>query len=1383
MDLHVTLASAPPIAFPPGEIVLDTRVVGTGAVLAERLAAAGYPGPFTVDGRPLADLVPFSAGFAPGAVIVCGAAPGPCAETSLPHLAFVVHTGPDAGQVVPLTRGSYVIGRAAAAITITDPAISRRHALLTVTGDSIVLEDLGSANGTFVDGARVATAAITSTADLRIGASRCRLRLLDDPGWTPGDPPHVLEPLDIAADLPARPSRLLILTALLPLVLGVVLALTTGMWFFLAFSALSAVTGVVPLMTYRRKAAVFADAVRAATGRDRARRELAAPDPGQTALDAVRATRRPPSGASGTPGPARGPVLLRLGRADQPANLTAGRADGPFEPPVLDGVPLLLACPEPGATGDGARMPPFTITGDAEPVLGVTRALLLQAAHPRSGAPNLVCWGPARDLPHPARFLPNVHLTHDRGLLASLAAQPVLLLVFQFSDDLPGIAGAAPVVVIRIDPCPRSSRAVPGADAVPLGPALVLTAGTARASMGDRDHRVLPDGVSARTFERTARMLGRGTALHPVSPAREGWAGPSAGSTLPASASFWSDDLMPDTLARAAADRWTTSDGGHLAAEVGRSVVGPLRIDLVTDGPHLLVVGTTGSGKSEFLRTLVLGLARNQPPEHLTVLLVDYKGGSGLGPLASLPHCVGSLTDLSSESTGRALTSLRAELRYRERLCAGSSAQDLDDLRRVAPAACPPRLVVVVDEFRMLSDDVPTALPDLLKIASLGRSLGVHLVLATQRAQGAVTPDLRANVTSSVLLRVQTPMESQDLLGSSEAADLPVATPGRAFLRRGSEVPIAFQVASSSEVPAADGNPGWQDLASHIRGASAGPARPAARPGHSPGGVLEQAVDALRSAAGGSSAPRPRRPVLPSLPRVLTSTACTGFRPVTAENVAADGDIAGSLTPGDRPRRGGVALGVADLPDQQDQRLLLWRPADHSHLALIGLPGSGATQALAVIASRLPGVDPDAHLYVLDGDSSLTGCSRAPQVGAYVRPDETKRAGRVLERLVDLGAGRPGDRPRIVLVITGWGRWNSQFRQGRFARAEEDLHALVRDGAARGVTVCIGGDRELTTARFFALLPNRVYLPFGAHQETTMTWPKMPPMDAVEGRGFAQGRITGVQGEGTCQLVLEAVRPDPITSPARAPFPVHPLPSAVDITRLHRRRAVEPRRGSIDLPLGLSGDDLDPYAISLRRGEIFLVLGHPRTGRTTALRVLEDSASRLRPRPTVLAPSPGTPAAESLRYWRDLAERTTRPPAGDVLLLVDDADHLPADVHQVLAGLVAQGAAAVLAAAPGPSLMTRVPLTAQVRGQGRGLVLSPRSPGDGDVLGVRLDSEGSPVPGRGYACDLPAVVEIQVATCPADRHTTDSTADCTAAGLRTPAVPPTAFWRAPSSGS
>jgi S-DNA-T family DNA segregation ATPase FtsK/SpoIIIE len=140
---------------------------------------------------------------------------------------------------------------------------------------------------------------------------------------------------------------------------------------------------------------------------------------------------------------------------------------------------------------------------------------------------------------------------------------------------------------------------------------------------------------------------------------------------------------------------------------------------LVGDGPHLLVAGTTGSGKSELLQALVLGLAARRSPRDLALALVDFKGGASFGPCSALPHVVGQVTDLDAGLAGRALAGLRAELHRRERLLADRGAADLAALAGHPDA--PPRLVVVIDEFRALADDLPEFLPGLLRVAAQGR--------------------------------------------------------------------------------------------------------------------------------------------------------------------------------------------------------------------------------------------------------------------------------------------------------------------------------------------------------------------------------------------------------------------------------------------------------------------------------------------------------------------------------------------------------------------------------------------------------------------------------------------------------------------------------------
>ncbi|WP_253908656.1 FtsK/SpoIIIE domain-containing protein, partial [Arthrobacter sp. H41] len=263
--------------------------------------------------------------------------------------------------------------------------------------------------------------------------------------------------------------------------------------------------------------------------------------------------------------------------------------------------------------------------------------------------------------------------------------------------------------------------------------------------------------------------------------------------------------------------RWReTQHSSGLGCPIGVDAKGALLFDLTREGPHLLVAGTTGSGKSEFLRTLLLGIAANHSPARVTFLLIDFKGGSGLGKLARLPHTVGFLSDLSTESVTRSLISLRAELSRREAILAAHGAQDISELSSQAGHAMP-RLLVVIDEFRMLTDEVPGSAQGLMKIATLGRSLGLHLVMATQRPQGAITPDIRANVTTAVAFRVQTAMDSQDIVGSSAAAVIPVTLPGRAIIRVGSGSPTPFQAASLSLGRTQATASGVEELDAHLR--------------------------------------------------------------------------------------------------------------------------------------------------------------------------------------------------------------------------------------------------------------------------------------------------------------------------------------------------------------------------------------------------------------------------------------------------------------------------------------------------------------------------------------------------------------------------------------
>jgi S-DNA-T family DNA segregation ATPase FtsK/SpoIIIE len=222
---------------------------------------------------------------------------------------------------------------------------------------------------------------------------------------------------------------------------------------------------------------------------------------------------------------------------------------------------------------------------------------------------------------------------------------------------------------------------------------------------------------------------------------------------------------------------------------------GPFTVDIVRDGPHGLVAGTTGAGKSELLQTLIASLAVGNRPDEMTFVLVDYKGGAAFKDCNHLPHTVGMVTDLDGHLTTPALTSLAAELHRREHQLKRADAKDIEEyLERIAPGDEPmPRLLIVIDEFAAMVSELPDFVTGIVDIARRGRSLGVHLILATQRPAGVVTSDIKANTNLRIALRVTDAGDSSDVIEGPNAAHISKATPGRGYARLGHSSLIPFQ--------------------------------------------------------------------------------------------------------------------------------------------------------------------------------------------------------------------------------------------------------------------------------------------------------------------------------------------------------------------------------------------------------------------------------------------------------------------------------------------------------------------------------------------------------------------------------------------------------------
>lgn len=342
--------------------------------------------------------------------------------------------------------------------------------------------------------------------------------------------------------------------------------------------------------------------------------------------------------------------------------------------------------------------------------------------------------------------------------------------------------------------------------APPPSCAAVLTLSSptrARLTFGDRSQEVEVEAVSeAQAGEIIALLAQRaaetgGPREEPVPPLRELLPRPDpAGSGLPAVIGV---------------------DG-----VIGGGGAGPVGVDLVRDGPHAIVIGVTGSGKSELLTTWVASLAATHPPDKVSFLLVDFKGGRTFDALLPLPHVTGVLTDLDEVAALRAIESLRAEVRYRESALAARGARDIGEASDALS-----RLVVVVDEYAALVATHPRLHELFADLAARGRALGIHLVLASQRAGGVFREAVLSNAPLRLSLRVTDPADSRAVLGVDDAASLSgrAEDAGRCLVRGGGDSlprPVRIARCTPAEVIAlaVDGAPArkpWlAPLAEHI---------------------------------------------------------------------------------------------------------------------------------------------------------------------------------------------------------------------------------------------------------------------------------------------------------------------------------------------------------------------------------------------------------------------------------------------------------------------------------------------------------------------------------------------------------------------------------------
>jgi DNA segregation ATPase FtsK/SpoIIIE, S-DNA-T family len=770
------------------------------------------------------------------------------------------------------------------------------------------------------------------------------------------------------------------------------------------------------------------------------------------------------------------------------------------------------------------------------------------------------------------------------------------------------------------------------------------------------------------------------------------------------------DLLGPDALDGAKlAAAWRALDRDPPPrAPVAISDDGVVEIDLVEHGPHALIAGTTGAGKSELLRSLVAGLAARSSPRDLTFVLIDYKGGSAFDACGSLPHVVGVVTDLDDRLAGRALRSLEAELRRRERVLRSAGAVDISDFRRGAHDEVLPRLVVVVDELAGLVVDLPDFVSALVGVAQRGRSLGIHLVLATQRPAGVVNDEIRANTNLRVALRVQSAADSHDVLGVADAAALRTDRPGRALIRLGPGDVVAVQVArASAPVPARD-RPAVQVTTRSPDGSTAvisadGSLSALGATAAGPSG-LERLVVAARHAVSELGLVLPRPPWLDPLPMALTLD---------------------DLPPG--------AVALADDPDHQAQHPVTWRRSD-GHLLCVGIAGSGATATLASVAlSAAAETAPSGlHLYVVDmGAGELASLSALPHCAAVLRAGEVERLSRLVRRLeAEVDRRRGGaDGPELVVLIDGLEALRSAFDDPSGFAVGDALDRVIVDGATVGIHMAVTVDRP-------GALP--VAIMAGIRQRWTFRMadgPSLPPGRALDADSGLELQV----GVPRCSLAAACAATATVWRPDGGPSPLGVLTALVRSSELP---PCDLTARPWVVPVAIADTDLAPASLLLHAGDHVFVGGRSRTGRSSTLVLLAERLLAAEPDLLVavvaLRPSPlrscgahvVVTGASDLSSLAVLGEGC-RP----TVLLVDDAERV--DDDGTLAALVASGHPALHVVAAGrPDVVRSIygHWTSAVRRSRLGMLLQPDVDLDGDLLGAVLPRRQvvAPLPGRGH---------------------------------------------------
>lgn len=482
-------------------------------------------------------------------------------------------------------------------------------------------------------------------------------------------------------------------------------------------------------------------------------------------------------------------------------------------------------------------------------------------------------------------------------------------------------------------------------------------------------------------------------------------------------------------------------------------------------GPHGLVAGTTGSGKSEIIQTYIASLAINYHPYDISIIIIDYKGGGMANQFKNLPHLVGTITNLDGNQINRSLVSIKSELKRRQRIFAEYNVNHIDSYIKLFKSGqakeAIPHLLIIADEFAELKNDQPDFMVELVSAARIGRSLGVHLILATQKPSGVVNDQIWSNSKFKLCLKVQDEADSNEMIKSPLAAS--ITNPGRAYFQVGNnEIFELFQSAWSGakKYDTDDISKKEVEISEVLIDGSRRIIYSSKNDEKKKDGKtqLDAVVDRINEVAANNGIEKLQGPWLPALEEVI-------YLEDIIESI--DNFIWDNNNINVNP-----IIGLLDNPQKQIQKKLSIDFSENGHTLILGSPGVGKTTLLqTMITSLAVNYTPEViNIYILDfGSRMLKMYEKIPHVGGVITADDevlTKNFinfihKEILKRkklLSDNGVSNvmaykevTGEiLPQMIIIIDNYAAFTEIYED-----YEEDITKFSRDGANLGVYLVI----------------------------------------------------------------------------------------------------------------------------------------------------------------------------------------------------------------------------------------------------------------------------------------------------------------------------------------